>query len=106
VLAADDEEARHVVLLVLDVGLEDIETVELARESRSDGGGMRVAHLGDVLGGARRVGPFALREAELLDRLAALAERGPLAVDVLHAVERSAFQSQELMAHAMEVLAG
>ena len=53
-LAGQDQEAGGVVLGVLDVGLQDLEAVDLGGEPRGDGGPGRVAGGGDLGGGARR----------------------------------------------------
>ena len=55
-LARQDDEARRVVRLVLDVLAQDIEAVDLGGEARGERAALRIAELGDVAGRAGRVG--------------------------------------------------
>ena len=83
-LARQDDEARRVVRLVLDVLAQDVEAVDLGREARGERAALRIAELGDVARRARRIGRDLGGDAELADDAAALAER----VDVaLHHLE-------------------
>jgi hypothetical protein len=92
------------VLLVLDVVHEDLQAVDLGGKRGGDRRKLGIVGFRDDAGGARRVGLRDRLEAELAQRVAALAER----LGVRQAASRSAAsarQRHQLMAHAQEMLA-
>ena len=104
-LGRENDEARRVVHLVLDIGHDDLEAVDLGGERRGDGGERRILGLRDH---ARRAGRVGLRhrlEAELEQLAAALAQRLRVAEHALDGLQRCARQRHQLVAHAQEVLA-
>ena len=88
-VAGEHHEAGGVVVLVLDVGDEHVEPVDLGGQRRGDGGLRRVAGLLDLAGGAGGVAGDHRAQAVLADDLAALAEGVHVAVHGADLVEAS-----------------
>src|SRR5262249_58932076 len=84
-VARQYDEARGVVVLVLDVLRQDVEAVDFRGQPRGDGGAGLVAKLGDLARGARGVGGANRLGAKLADRSAALSPPRDVAL-VLHSV--------------------
>ena len=104
-LTGHDQEAGGVVLGVLDVGLQDLEAVDLGGEPRGDGAAGRVA--GGAMsaaapGGVRdHAGAIAVPAQEV----AALADGVDVALDLLDRLETGAGHAEQLVVHAHELLA-
>jgi hypothetical protein len=98
---------KRVVLcgLVLDVGLQRLEPVDVGGQRRCDGRAARVAGPRQFRRRAGGVGRDHRPEAEFGDDLAALAERVHVARHALDRVELRAWHRQQLVAHPQEVLA-
>ena len=105
-LGGEHDEARRVVLLVLDVVHEDLRGRRSRRRARRRwprASGSLASR--DHARGAGGVGLRHRLEAELAQRAAALAERLRVAEHALDGLQRRARQRHQLVAHAQEVLA-
>ena len=103
-LAREHDETRGVVLLVLDVVGENLQTMNLGGQPRGDGGARHVAGLGNLARRAGGIGGDHRLDPELADDLATLAQRMDVTLDGLDAVERCAPGRHQLVAHRHEVL--
>ena len=99
-----DDEAGRVVLLVLDVGGEHLQAVDLGGQWRGDGGLGEVRGIGDLPGGAGGVSGDEWRPAVLPDDLSALAQGVHVAVDGLDRLHRRPGHAHQVEADAQEML--
>ena len=88
--ATDDDEARVVVVRVLDVGLQHLEAIQLGTAARGDGGDIGALGVGDHLGRHSGVGVLGGMQSVVLDKAGALGNGLAVAVDLAHVGELGA----------------
>ena len=81
-LAADDDEARVVVVRVLDIGLQHLQAVERRTAARGDGGDIGALGVGDHLGRHSRVEILGGVQIVRLDKAGALRDGLTVAINL------------------------
>ena len=89
-LSTDDDKARVVIVRVLDVGLQHLQTVERRATARGDSGDVGAFGVGDHLGRHGGVGVLGGMQAVALDKACTLGNGLAVAVDLAHVLELGA----------------
>ena len=103
-LGGEHDEARGVVLGILDIGARDLETVDFGGKLRGDHGRAAVARFAQMTGSAGSVGFRHRLQFQRADGVAALAERHDVAVHRFQFRQLDAGKREQLMTHPLEML--
>ena len=109
-LAADDDKARVVVVRVLDVGFQHLQTIERRATARGDGGDVGALGVGDHLGRHGRVEILGGVQVVRLDKVGALRDGLTVAIDLTNILQLGAGLDEQVVvdleaqrAHNVEV---